>query len=366
MKDYEVLLKSPVSTSFRCQKAADSLDINTSEKSVHHLKVSADINADYSIGLIIGASGSGKTTLAKQIFGEKVFESDLDQSLPIIEQFPSNLEYDDCAKLLSGVGLTSVPCWIRPVYTLSNGQKARAEIALNLAKNAELSVVDEWTSVVDRTVAKVMSYCVSKHIRASGKKIVLLSCHYDVLEWLDPDWVIDCNKQSYTDRRSLRRGQRKEKITFTVRRVGRDTWQRFSKYHYLSKNLPGGHIECFGLFYGDEQVGFTCFANYVPWRDKNKSKPMHSNRVVIHPDYAGFGLGIRFVNECSAIMENEGFAVYAKLSATPLVKARLKQPERWRLIKVGRDMKVRKTGNMSRSSGFRSKVKTYTFRYIAA
>ena len=73
MKDYEVLLKSPVSTSFRCQKAADSLDINTEEKSIHHLKISADIDSDYSIGLIIGASGSGKTTLAKQIYGDSVF-----------------------------------------------------------------------------------------------------------------------------------------------------------------------------------------------------------------------------------------------------------------------------------------------------
>ncbi|WP_373942674.1 hypothetical protein OEG92_05625 [Polaribacter sejongensis] len=27
--------------------------------------------------------------------------------------------------------------------------------------------------------------------RNKGKKAVLLSCHYDVVEWLQPDWVYD-------------------------------------------------------------------------------------------------------------------------------------------------------------------------------
>jgi hypothetical protein len=27
--------------------------------------------------------------------------------------------------------------------------------------------------------------------RNKGKKIVLLSCHYDIVEWLQPDWVFD-------------------------------------------------------------------------------------------------------------------------------------------------------------------------------
>ena len=25
------------------------------------------------------------------------------------------------------------------------------------------------------------------------KKVVLLSCHYDIVEWLQPDWVYDVN-----------------------------------------------------------------------------------------------------------------------------------------------------------------------------
>ncbi len=210
MQNYELTLKSDVSKSFRCQKAADSLDINTDKKSVHHLQITADLESDFNIGLVVGASGSGKTTLVKSIFGEKCFTEILELDKPVIDQFPKDFSYDECASMLSGVGLTSVVCWIRPAYTLSNGQKARAETALQMAaKINDIIVIDEWTSVVDRTVAKVMSSCIEKYARRVNKKIILCSCHYDVIEWLNPDWIIDCNKQSYEELRKKK--QNKEK-----------------------------------------------------------------------------------------------------------------------------------------------------------
>jgi ABC-type ATPase with predicted acetyltransferase domain len=206
MKRYSLTLTSPVSDSYRCQKAANSLDIDTKKKSVHKIEIEADLDTPYNIGVIVGASGSGKTTLAHEIFGEDCFDTHLTNLEPVIEQFPEKYSYDECAKMLSGMGLTSVPCWIRPAYTLSNGQRARAEAALSMAKNEQLTVIDEWTSVVDRTVAKVMSHCVQKHARQQKKTIVLCSCHYDILDWVSPDWIIDCNTQEYTD---LRDSQKK-------------------------------------------------------------------------------------------------------------------------------------------------------------
>ena len=364
---YEVLLKSPVSTSFRCQKAANSLDIDTEKKSIHHLKIEADLKTPYNLGLIIGASGSGKTTLAKQIFGDDIFKNNLDETLPIIEQFPESMSYDDCAKLLNGVGLTSVPCWIRPVYTLSNGQKSRAEVALLLADTSkDITAIDEWTSVVDRTVAKVMSHCVQKMIRRADKQIVLNSCHYDVIEWLNPDWIIDCNEQSYTNRRSLwRSSERQEKLNFEIRECKRSTWNMFSKYHYLSEKLPGGIIETFGLYLNGKQIGFQCFANYVPHKNKRRPMQMHSNRTVVHPDYAGLGLGIHIINETSKIMKARGFDVRAKFSSTPVYKAFKRQVDKWQLLAIDRIITPNKykNGDISRVVG-RTKVKTYSYIYI--
>lgn len=365
MQNHVITLESPVSESFRCTKAANSLDIDAKKKSVHRFEVNADIETDFNIALIVGASGSGKTSLARKLWGDGCFTSLLREDTPVIDQFDEGLSYDDCAGFLSGVGLTSVPCWIRPAYTLSNGQKARAEIALQMARaDQSIIVIDEWTSVVDRTVAKVMSHCIQKHARRTGKKIVLLSCHYDVIDWVNPDWIIDCNKQSYTDRRELRRHfERDEQIQFDIKRIDRKSWNYFSKYHYLSDRLPGGHIELFGLFHGAEQIGFQCFANYVPHRAGFEPEQMHSNRTVIHPDYAGFGLGMRLIDETSKIMTHDGYDVRAKYSSTPIYRSMKKNPL-WKQVDQKMQTTITLGANMIRGTGHRLDVKCYCFKFI--
>jgi ABC-type dipeptide/oligopeptide/nickel transport system ATPase subunit len=367
LRDLQLTLASPVAGSFRATKAANSLDIDQQKKSVHHFAVSGvDLDTPYNVGVIVGASGSGKTTLARHVWGAEAFRTVLRPELPVIDQFPEHFEYDQCAEMLAGVGLTAVPCWIRPALTLSNGQMARAECALQLARIATddgVVLIDEWTSVVDRTVAKVMSHCVQKHARARNKRIVLLSCHYDVLDWLNPDWIIDCNAQKYVDRRLLCRDfLRGEQLQFDIRDVGPDTWRYFSKYHYLSDKLPGGLIRTYGVFHGQNQIGFQCFANYVPKRYISDPFTMHSNRTVIHPDYAGLGLGIRVITATSLDMAAQGFRVMAKYSSTPVFRSMARDPA-WVLKKVERLTGVAHTGTMARKTGFRTDIKTYTFDF---
>lgn len=54
-------------------------------------------------------------------------------------------------------------------------------------------VFDEFTSVVDRNVAKTACIAINKAIKKTGKKFIAISCHYDILDWLQPDWVFDTN-----------------------------------------------------------------------------------------------------------------------------------------------------------------------------
>ncbi len=62
-------------------------------------------------------------------------------------------------------------------------------------------VFDEFTSVVDREVAKVGSYAVSKAVRRQpGKQFIAVTCHYDVVDWLEPDWVF-CTDTMEFDRK---------------------------------------------------------------------------------------------------------------------------------------------------------------------
>lgn len=366
MQNYVVHLQSAVSTGFRCQKAADSLDIDAEKKSVHHFEVRADVATPFNVGLIVGASGSGKTTLARNMFGDTCFAQLYDVSKPVIEQFPQSMSYDDCAAALSGIGLTSVPCWIRPMHTLSNGQLARAEAALRMSQGALEGVIaiDEWTSVVDRTVAKVMSHCVQKYARRSNRAVVLNSCHYDVIDWLNPDWIIDCNSQTYTDRRALCQSfKRSERLSFEVAEVGRETWPYFSRYHYLSEKLPGGKIFTFGLFEGATQIGFVCYAAYII----GDHKTFFMNRLVVHPDYAGMGIGIHLVNATAQYLVDRGYRVKSKFSSAPVFKA-MSKDKRWRCTAIKkpiRKISAGKAGAHRQKTTMRHKTTTYHFDYVA-
>ena len=55
-------------------------------------------------------------------------------------------------------------------------------------------VFDEFTSVVDRTVAQTSCIAINKAIKKTNKKFVAVTCHFDVIEWLEPDWIFDTNK----------------------------------------------------------------------------------------------------------------------------------------------------------------------------
>lgn len=364
MQTYVVNLKSQPSNTFRCQKAADALDINIEKKLQHNLKISADLKTNYNIGLIVGSSGSGKTTLANNIFSNDCFYDGLNEEIPIIDQLPTELSYDECATILSGVGLTQVPCWIRPVKTLSTGQKYRAMVALIIASKTDKIVIDEWTSTVDRTIAKIMSHAIKKYAKKTNGRIVLCSCHYDIIDWLEPDWVIDCNEQKYIEHRGLL-WQRSEQIKFTISEASKNSWKSFSRYHYLNERLPGGKNYFYGLFHKDKQIGFQCFSNYVPHR-KGTKLILHSNRTVIHPDYVGFGLGIKIINLTSEyIKKNVDCRVMAKFSSIPVYKSMARNKE-WKLLRERRDLKTNKSGykRFMDGGGFRTKVKTFSFEYL--
>src|SRR5207247_1429153 len=87
------------------------------------------------------------------------------------------------------VGFSSPPAWLRPFHVLSTGEQFRASLARLLAYAPELVVMDEYTSVVDRTVAQIGSADLAKTVRSRGQRFVAVTCHEDVEAWLQPDWV---------------------------------------------------------------------------------------------------------------------------------------------------------------------------------
>jgi ABC-type ATPase with predicted acetyltransferase domain len=156
---------------------------------------------DWQIGVVVGPSGSGKTSIARALHEHQWYEWNPtgawspDRAI-ISELTDASGEYEKACAALAAVGLGSVPSWIRPRRVLSNGEGFRADLAMLLQMSASGDIgecyIDEFTSVLDRQVAQVGSAAFAKAWRrVAGRRIILITPHYDILDWIEPDWWID-------------------------------------------------------------------------------------------------------------------------------------------------------------------------------
>ena len=147
-------------------------------------------SGEWNILLICGKSGSGKSTLLKEIGTPPKLEYDYTKA--VVSQFP-NLDEEEVCDLLCGVGLSSVPTWLRKPQELSNGERARLDLCMSLyrAREAGIALIDEFSSVVNRDVAKSMSYALQRYVRQKKLKVVICSFHFDIIEWLTPDYIFN-------------------------------------------------------------------------------------------------------------------------------------------------------------------------------
>jgi GNAT superfamily N-acetyltransferase len=271
----------------------------------------------WQLGLILGPSASGKTTLARHLLGQNLVERfDWPRDKAIIDGLsvvsgPSSVSTDnkerttdkptihDLTRLLTSVGLSSPPAWIKPFHVLSTGEQFRANLARAIVVAVEQSksgkvekslrrfnsstfgpcplvAIDEFSSTLDRRVACLASAALAKSIRAGRipVRFVAITCHADILRWLAPDWTIDMSTRQFTWRgaragcqvsrcqvsgpkqRKLsnktpddqatthqaptaqrRRRLHRPKIRVTLHRSTPDHWPTFARHHYLSAAL---------------------------------------------------------------------------------------------------------------------------------
>lgn len=176
----------------RVMQAEGIFDIPPSERSAEKWIVNFDLPEAWNIGVIVGPSGSGKTTIARELFADSIVHTwDWPTDRSLLDGFPQTMSIKDIIEILSSVGFSSPPSWVRPFHVLSNGEQFRVTMARTLAEKKDLSVMDEFTSVVDRTVAKIGSTAIAKTIRRREQKFIAVTCHYDVLDWLEPDWIYE-------------------------------------------------------------------------------------------------------------------------------------------------------------------------------
>ena len=198
MQNFDIVKRSEVDNTFRVASIRGTYDLqmqNIEERFTGELH----LPDEWRIGLIVGNSGTGKTTIAKHLFKDDYIVGFDYKAKSVVDDMPKNCSVAEITQAFSAVGFASVPSWLKPYAVLSNGEKMRVDLARAMLEKRELFVFDEFTSVVDRNVAKIGSFAMQKAIRKNngGGKFVAISCHYDVEDWLMPDWVFDTNTMEF-------------------------------------------------------------------------------------------------------------------------------------------------------------------------
>jgi len=303
--------------------------------------------APWQIGVIVGPSGSGKTSLGRALWGpQAVYSPAWPGNAPVIDAIAPSGRFDDAAAALSCVGLGSVPTWLRPFGVLSNGEQFRANLARLIAEAPERAVVDEFSSVVDRQIAQIGAGAFAKAWRRTEGQAVLLSCHYDVLDWLQPDWVFDTASGQFS-RGWLRRRPR---IDVDLWQTGWEHWPAFEPHHYLK--LPRMIAATnYVATVGGRLVAHVAVSTRAGLREARAC------RLVVMPEWQGAGVGLRFLDavcERWRIGENR----YARSMLTlfhtshPGLASALRRSANWTQVSaklVGED-KSRSAASMARSA----------------
>lgn len=352
----EVTVSCPVFDSFRVQQVAGMFDVPLAKRAEHRVTAEIpELDENWRIGLIVGPSGSGKTTIARRLFGPALYRP---------YSWPADRAVVDCfgqrsikeiTGTLTAVGFGSPPSWVKPYQALSNGEQFRCDLARALlaagspeqragspeqraenselktcsllrAPSSELPIVafDEFTSVVDRNVARVASAAIAKAIRAGRIRcrFVAVTCHYDVTEWLAPDWVLDMATGAFS-RRCLQRPP----IELAVVRCHSRAWRLFARHHYLSGRLNPS-AQCFLALWHDEPVAFCATLPLVAARRRRRI-----SRLVTLPDYQGVGIGTALLEAVAEMHRAQGYRVNIT-AGHPAVIAHCRRSPCWRAVSV--------------------------------
>jgi ABC-type lipoprotein export system ATPase subunit len=324
MPRIDVLRTTAIKRSARVLQLEGLFDVPPAEKSSERWTVELPLEArDWSIGAIVGPSGAGKSTIARELFGPAVVSGyDWPTDRSVVDGFPAAMSIKDITGLLSSVGFSSPPAWLRPFSVLSTGQQFRVTLARALAEAGELVVVDEFTSVVDRTVAQIGSAAVAKSVRRLKKRFVAVTCHYDVIDWLQPDWIFE----PHTSRFQWRELQRRPQIDLVITRCSPEAWALFRGHHYLSAEL-NRTARCFVATWRDQPVAFTAVLPVIGFKGR-----WREHRTVCLPDFQGIGLGMAQSSTVGAIVRAAVGGIYGSTTSHPaFIRARARSRE-WRMV----------------------------------
>ena len=197
MPSFDIVKEIKPELTYRVSSVISAFDLDV-KHAKEHFKGNIDLaGKEWNVGLIVGGSGTGKSTIAKEIFPNAYIVGYAYSKKSVIDDMPQDKSVKEIEKTFTSVGFSSPPSWLKPYDVLSNGEKMRVDLARSILEDNELIVFDEFTSVVNREVAKTSSHAISKAVKRTNKKFVAVACHKDIIEWLEPDWVYDTDQKRF-------------------------------------------------------------------------------------------------------------------------------------------------------------------------
>jgi ABC-type lipoprotein export system ATPase subunit/GNAT superfamily N-acetyltransferase len=290
--------------------------------------------------LIVGTSGSGKSTILRSLGARQTVT--MSPCSTVIENFSTPERGEE---LLLASGLRSIPTWFRSPSTLSNGEYHRFEMAMAIDQG--IQCIDEFTSVVDRDTAKSLAYSVRRYYDANPGVLYIASCHRDIVEWLDPEWVYDTDLQELSARRSLHLRLGRPRITLTIRGTSPKTWEMFRRHHYLDTRMSRS-VHCYVGLIGDKPVAFHAAIH-------STNRDIHSywrgHRTVVLPEFQGLGIGTAFSDAIAEMYVSRGMRYFSKTAHPSFGEHREKSPL-WRPTSTNR--KSRKASYLLKDGSIRA------------
>jgi ABC-type ATPase with predicted acetyltransferase domain len=196
MPSFNIIKSIKSEESFRNDSIKGQFDLNIDVITEKYSGVIDIENREWNVGLIVGSSGSGKTTIAKQLFGKYIIENNYGVK-SVLDEMPSDKTTEQITSMFNSVGFATVWSWLKPYSVLSNGERMRVDLAKALLSSNDIICFDEFTSVIDRTIAKTASFAIQKCVKKVNKKFIAVSCHRDIIDWLEPDWIYDTDERRF-------------------------------------------------------------------------------------------------------------------------------------------------------------------------
>lgn len=212
-----------------------------------------------------------------------------------------------------------------------------------------------------KALTQISSFAIQKAIRRNNKQFIAVTCHYDVQDWLMPDWVFNTDTMTFQTIDAETQKKNRPPINIEIREVRNnkaEIWRIFSKYHYLSYSFNTA-ARAFVCYANGNLAGFT---SALPFPHPKKKNTMKLHRTVVFPDYQGVGIAGALQNEVAEYLSKNGKTVISTMSHPAMIVAHIRD-KKWVMTRHSRSSSGKIQNKYVKGSTSCARI-TCSFEYI--